>query len=279
MARYKYVNMSTVTAYLPDPRGGRIALAPGQFVTDPYYERFARLPDEADNSGRSLIKVVVSSGRNHSPFEEIPRPQVTFRGPVMPGKVTPPPTKIGGKCLTACEASCMSIVEFSLSMEAEERKEPKLEVPEVFEQEKTESTITDACIQPVEVTTEERVESRVESSISVGESQETPSEAPGEKSKGVVSADDTKVDAQEIPPPAEKKPSKKTVEITTDYLLEKYGFTREDIINETADYVYVVGNGTYTYLSKLDPEFTCHNRPAILKHIKSKKKSNATDTR
>jgi len=54
--KYRYYNRSKSIVYLPNPRGGRTAIRPGEFVTDSYFERFSRGIEDKPHPNRVLIK-------------------------------------------------------------------------------------------------------------------------------------------------------------------------------------------------------------------------------
>jgi hypothetical protein len=55
--------------------------------------------------------------------------------------------------------------------------------------------------------------------------------------------------------------------VTTEELLEKYGYTKSDISKDDKNYVFIAKEGHLRYLSKLDPNFSCTKRSEILKHV------------
>jgi hypothetical protein len=103
---FKYVNMSSDVVRLPTKSGGRCALRPGEYLTDPYYERVARNPEEPPGNGKSLVRIPLDqnpmdymTGQAHINVF----PEIHERGRIL--------EELPSACQTTCENACMSVAE------------------------------------------------------------------------------------------------------------------------------------------------------------------------
>lgn len=110
----RYVNRSREVFRASSPRGGRIALAPGEFTTNPYFERFARLASEPIRPirGNALSRPLVKEWPDGTPYgvEMLP----TNEGIRAPTSIVAPTQRLPHSqvvvppsgCSTTCEAAC-----------------------------------------------------------------------------------------------------------------------------------------------------------------------------
>ncbi len=252
MAKYKYVNASNQVVYVSSNGGGRIALAPGQSLSDSYYERFSRAPHEKPSANKVLLKVAIGGNPTTTPFSPDtnkkvtpkPLPKIKLRSQVAVKGTRPatPHHMIGGACITACETACMTVAEFGIAVDP---KHPSstIKMPNKFED------VPPAP--PVAVTKSEDLVKKEEKE---------------EKTVRVIG----KVTAEPVEEAAPKpeEPAKPKVYSTAE-LMEKYGFTKDDVSQDRDYFVFTVIDGKLKYYSKLDMNFVCTKRSAMLAHVKA----------
>lgn len=117
-ANIRYVNRTKDTVRLPTRRGGRLALAPGEFATDDYYERFSRLANERVVQGMKFLTKEFLDGTPLG-VDELPEDDRTrVHAPeIIRTGFTPSPSihVASAGCETSCEASCQFPVEVASS--------------------------------------------------------------------------------------------------------------------------------------------------------------------
>lgn len=132
----RYVNRSKEVFRASSPRGGRIALAPNEFTTNPYFERFARLASEPIKArGSALARPLVKEWPDGTPYGVDTLP--TNEGIRAPTSIVAPTQRLPHSqvvtppsgCSTACEAACQFPAEVSVSSAAEINADMDKEFP------------------------------------------------------------------------------------------------------------------------------------------------------
>lgn len=248
MASFRFVNATDQTIYLPNPRGSRTALRPGEAVKDPYFARFARAPHEKVSPSRPLVKVVIE-GASDEKTVRIPVPPSKIRPVTQPrvvrGTTTAHLLSSYGPCITACESACMTIAEFGM----EQTEAPPKKVAEVQPPKK-----------------EKAKEKPMEMVLNVDVPPEPVEEVPVVEETVQPVQEEVPVPEEVETPPEEEEKIKTTPTLV---LLDRHGYEQEDVRQETENWVFVIQGNNRRYLSKLDPNFTCKTRTEMNRHIKS----------
>lgn len=231
--KFKYVNASDQVVYLPNPRGGRLALAPGQFVVDSYYERYGRLPHEKPSANKVLLKVAIEGPPTTvdndiiGVVKPMNLPKIRFQTSLSTVGTNNQSVQEDGSCITACEVACMTVREFGISPEPTEQQRtqylnPVPSEPNWAETRSLEAN-TDTVLNPMETTLDAGSSNKADSTLKL---------------------------------------------FTTQEVLARHGYAKEDVTQDREYYVFIAREGQLLYLSKLDLNFTCKKRADMLNHIK-----------
>lgn len=250
----RFVNRTGGIVRLPTPRGNRIALVPGEWVSEPYYERFARRGNERPNDRKMLTQEYQDGtpvGMDTLPpdtGDSIQAPEQIRPNPVVPSVSPPPP----GGCATSCEGGCEFPAETSpatsdrINAEMNEPPQTPAETMQAVQHELEPGIAPPMPAAPVATPA-------VPSVVSPGNSPVSP----------VVS-----------PPPADGPPPLVNDEVRELHnvadVMEKYALTDSDVLEVTDGYVKVTMGGEDTFVSRYDLDWTTTHLSQMRRHITGK---------
>lgn len=245
MSKIRFVNRTRQVFRCSTPRGGRIALATGEFVTDPYYERFARLHSEKDKDGK---RVLVKEYEDGTPVgvDEITEdftahlplpPQVNGSKSAVNNRVELP---VG--CETTCEVACQFPAEMNPdtvdTINAEMDKSQPVETP------------------PLENIDHNLVEPGMAPPINQnlgGDALPQPQPQHGEKGS---------------PAPAPMiDESLLNSRATIEQVMNYYSLTEQDILDINNDFVKVTIDGENVYVSRIELGWRTPHLKAMKAHV------------
>ena len=246
----RFVNRSTTVWRGSTPRGGRIALAPGEFATDPYFGRFARLHSERNDGKKPLVQEYEDGtpvGVDLLPENNgIVAPVIPRRIPAAP--VPLPPTG----CETGCEAACQfpaetavsTVSDINASMDRTSGPPPLPDTPFVSPA---------ASMLPVEHKMEPGIAPPMPTfTKAAAPPPSTPAAAapPPQLNEGILNAR-TEHQAEEV--------------------MSHFGLTEQQVLEVNAGYMKVILDGDETYVSRYDMGWKTKHLPSMKAHVTTNK--------
>lgn len=251
MSTIRFVNRGNTVWRGSTPRGGRIALAPGEFVTNPYFARFARLHSEKNDGKKPLLQEYDDGtpvGVEQLPENDgLVAPVIPRRQPIVPA--APPTTG----CQTGCEAGCEFPAETAVSTVADINAKMGKGSPPL----PATAFLTPAASM---LATEHKLEPGIAPPIpspAVGESVVPPAPNPvapvaPQFNEGILSA---------------------RTELQPEEVMVHFGLSEQSVLEVNSGYMKVLLEGKETYVSRYELGWKTHHLPSMKAHVTTNKSS------
>lgn len=258
-ATIRFVNRTSGAVKLPGRRGNRMALAPGEWVTDKYYERFARLASEPRTEAKPLTKEfsdgtpVGMDGLPPDDGDKITAPEQVRATPPVPGNMAPP---ISG-CETSCEGGCEFPAETSVA--TANRINAEMDNPPLEDQ-------------PQPQTPAEQMASM--------EQQLEPGMAPPIPTQTTVPS------PPQSPPPEPVNLPESSQELVSDEpqglasvddIIQQYELSDDELLETNEHYVKAIVDGEDSYISRFDTNWVTSHLSQMRRHITLKTRGEEDD--
>jgi len=235
----RFVNRTGVVQHFPTPRGARMALAPDEWTSDPYYSRFSRLANEQNPGGRKPLTMEYPDGTPYG-VDKLPEGTSIQAPPVLSrskAKRTPAAPITSG-CTTSCEAACQFPAESSSS---------HLTVDDIN------NSMDKQSAQPLP-----------DDSL---KSAEEPLEAVIDPSMVAEASESANTYDDELPPPPQVNGSVTTGVISVEELMKHFNLDDQHILEVNEKYLKILLNGRETYVSRLQLGWTTEHLTAMKTHV------------
>lgn len=260
----RFVNRTRSVQRFPTRRGGRTALAPDEFFTDPYYERFSRLHTQPNPNGkRPLVQEYEDGtpvGVDELPEDtgvKAPTPDVATP-PKKPTTAPPPPTNKG--CGLSCETSC----EFPSESEPTVANDINQQMDKDAKQ--PEEPLPDSMPEdPAPPTAAESIQS-TESDLEPGMAPPMPS--PQSQPTTELPPVTQPSDGSAAPPPQVNEGVQGRA--TPQEVMDHFSLEDQDIIAIEDNWVTYRKDGVENYASRLELGWTTHSITAMKAHVTRK---------
>lgn len=249
-----------------------MALADGEFATDPYYERFARLHSQRNTSGKKPLVMEYEDGTpvgvdlpQESEGIQAPAPEVATAQAKTPSQSPPPPSS---GCATACEGACQFPTESSPvstdEINAGMDREPE---PPLDEQPETvapppQQAATPPETAPTAADTMQTVEHQLEPGMAPPMPAEPSAAVPPPTPPGPVAAGQTAP-----PPPQVNEGVGITSRAEPRQVMEHFGLEDQHVLEVDPNWMKVVLDGEETYVSRLELGWKTTHLPSMKGHV------------
>lgn len=233
-------------------------MADGEFTTDDYFKRFARLHSDKDKERKPLVMEY----EDGTPVGEEPTPEVdriqqpplrpVVASPRQPTGVSPPPSG----CETSCEASCefptqaspVEIDDINAAMDRENE-------PPLPEQPAAENSPTAAESMQ---TTENQLEPGIAPPIpGIAPAPTPPAPQPSKETEQSTAP----------PPPQVNEAVSGQQRATPEQVMQYFGLGDQQILEITENWLKVLLDGKETFASRLDLGWTTTHLPSMKGHV------------
>lgn len=266
----RYVNRTRGVLRFPTPRGSRMALAPGEWTTEKYYERFARLITQSNPGGKRPLVMEYPDGTPVG-VDELPESQgVVAPRPVVatapPTPQAPPPTG----CATACEAGCQfpteanPVVEDEINAAMDRDAAPPL--PETQPADSEASAPEAATEMPAAAPTPAETMQTVEPQMEPGIAPPMPATAPADAPAETLPPSPTPTPETDAPPPPQVNEGVQG-RASVAQVMEHFNLDDQQILETNEDYMKVLIDEKETYVSRLQLGWFTEHLTAMKTHV------------
>lgn len=261
----RFVNRSGRVAKFPNPRGGRTALAPGEWVTDEYFRRFSRLASEPNKNNKPLVQEYPDG--TPVGVDDLPEgDDSVIVAPVQEPKVARAP--VSKPSASGCETSCESACQFDaqsnpttvddINREMDKNPEPASAPPLTGNltedsQSPPPSPVSGTMQQspPQQQTLPSTPQAPVQGSM------QQPQPAPAPAPSATSSA----------PPAPTINENIQGTRVSLDQIKAHFQISDEQILEQKPDYFVLDLNGEKTFASRIELGWNTTHEPAMKAHI------------